>query len=346
VNDSQVARPRRPEVGAGVLVLRECTVLLGLRRGSHGAGTWGPPGGHVEYGEDPIACVRRETLEEAGIDLGVCEFAGVTNDMFAAEGRHYVTLFYTSRLSAGEPTVREPSKCEAWRWWPWQDLPENLFLPLRHLREQGFVPPRVPDASGAPGQLRRVCVFCGSNYGANPAFREAAESLGRLLAGEQIELVYGGGSVGLMGAVADAVRAAGGRVIGVIPEALVQAEIAHRELDDLRVVRSMHERKQLMADLADAFVALPGGFGTFEELLEIVTWAQLGLHSKPIGLLNVGGYYDALLALVQRAVSEGFVARDHARLLYVDEQPLPLLARLRADEPRPLVRKWLDRTQA
>jgi uncharacterized protein (TIGR00730 family) len=286
--------------------------------------------------------VRREALEEAGIELGVCEFAGVTNDIFEAEGRHYVTVFYTSIWRGGEPSVREPSKCEAWRWAPWHDLPENLFLPLRHLREQGFDLPRVSHGSSAPGQLRRVCVFCGSNYGRRPAYRAEAEALGRLLADNQIELVYGGGSVGLMGTVADAVRAAGGRVIGVIPEALVQAEVAHRELDDLRVVRSMHERKQLMADLADAFVALPGGFGTFEELLEIVTWAQLGLHSKPIGLLNVASYYDPLLALVQRVVSEGFIASDHARLLHVDAQPMSLLARLRAHEPRPPVRKWLD----
>jgi uncharacterized protein (TIGR00730 family) len=166
-----------------------------------------------------------------------------------------------------------------------------------------------------------------------------------LLADEGIELVYGGGSVGLMGAVADAVQAAGGSVIGVIPEALVAAEVAHRGLTDLRVVPSMHERKQLMADLADAFVALPGGFGTFEELLEIITWAQLGIHSKAIGVLNVESFYDPLLDLIERAVAEGFIAKQHTNLLYVDDDSRRLLDRLRAHEPIPPIRKWLDRRQ-
>lgn len=127
---------RRPIVGAGVLVVSDDAVLLGLRRGSHGAGTWSPPGGHLEYGEDPVACVRREALEEAGISLGACAFVGVTNDIFAAEGKHYVTLFYASTLAGGTPTVLEPEKCEAWQFWPWAGLPDNLFLPLVHLRQQ------------------------------------------------------------------------------------------------------------------------------------------------------------------------------------------------------------------
>jgi uncharacterized protein (TIGR00730 family) len=148
-----------------------------------------------------------------------------------------------------------------------------------------------------------------------------------------------------MGAVADAALATNGTVIGVIPEALVAAEVAHGGLADLRVVRSMHERKKLMADLADAFVALPGGFGTFDELFEIVTWAQLGFHAKPIGLLNVEGYFDPLLEFVERAVAEGFIAADHARLLYVEEDPAALLARLRAHRPGPRVRKWMDGAQ-
>jgi uncharacterized protein (TIGR00730 family) len=195
-------------------------------------------------------------------------------------------------------------------------------------------------------RLRRICVFCGSNDGARPAYRAQAETFGRLLASEGIELVYGGGSVGLMGALADATQKSGGKVIGVIPEALVAAEVAHLGLTDLRVVHSMHERKQLMADLADAFVALPGGFGTFEELFEIVTWAQLGLHSKPIGVLNVAAYFDPLLELVERATAEGFVARIHARLLYVDNEPASLLSRLRAHEPAPPIRKWLKPSEA
>jgi len=128
--------PRRPFVGVGVLVVRDDSVLLGLRRGAHGAGTWSPPGGHLEYGEDPVDCVRREALEEAGVELGACRFVGVTNDIFEAEGRHYLTLFYSSSLTKGTPTVREPEKCDAWQWWPWHALPDDLFLPLVHLREQ------------------------------------------------------------------------------------------------------------------------------------------------------------------------------------------------------------------
>ncbi len=196
-----------------------------------------------------------------------------------------------------------------------------------------------------PTELGRVCVFCGSNTGARAAYLAQAQSVGRLLASEGIGLVYGGGCVGLMGALADAALGAHGTVIGVIPEALVAAEVAHGGLADLRVVPSMHERKKAMADLADAFVALPGGFGTFDELFEIVTWAQLGFHAKPIGLLNVDGYFDPLLEMVDHAVAEGFVAADHARLLYVDDDPGGLLARLRAHTPSPRLRKWRDRDE-
>jgi uncharacterized protein (TIGR00730 family) len=335
--------PARPLVGIGVLVFQNGAVLLGLRRGSHGSGTWSPPGGHLEFGEEPIECVRRETFEEAGIQIGDVQFVGVTNDVFAEEDRHYVTLFYSAMLAGGTPTVLEPTKCEEWRWWPWDALPDRLFLPLRHLREQGFVPPVILERSQSNGDLARVCVFCGSKVGARPTYLAQAESVGRLLASEGIGLVYGGGRVGLMGAVADAALAANGTVTGVIPEALVAAEVAHGALADLRIVGSMHERKKLMADLADAFVALPGGFGTFDELFEIVTWAQLGLHAKPIGLLNVDGYFDPLLGLVRGAVAEGFVADQHAGLLYVESDPAALLARLRAHRPVPLVRKWTER---
>lgn len=195
-------------------------------------------------------------------------------------------------------------------------------------------------------ELARVCVFCGSSFGSRGVFRAAAEEFGTLLAQQGLELVYGGGSVGLMGALADAVQAAGGKVIGVIPQALVNAEIAHEHLQDLRVVRSMHERKQLMSDLADGFVALPGGFGTLEELLEIVTWAQLGIHMKPIGVLNVDGYYDALLELIDRAVLEGFISKANTELLQVEDSAEALLEKLRSHKPRPPARKWLDRTEA
>ncbi|MBV8716890.1 MAG: NUDIX domain-containing protein [Chloroflexi bacterium] len=132
----------RPLVGVGVLVWRDNSVLLGLRRGAHGAGTWSPPGGHLEFGEHPIDCLKREALEEAGIEIKDVEFVGVTNDIFAEEGRHYVTLFYSAQLERGTPRVCEPEKCDAWQWWPWDALPENLFLPLKHLREQ--------QAAGAP----------------------------------------------------------------------------------------------------------------------------------------------------------------------------------------------------
>ena len=162
----------------------------------------------------------------------------------------------------------------------------------------------------------RVCVFCGSNDGDRPAFREAAELVARTLATRGIGIVYGGGRVGLMGTVADAALAAGGQVIGIIPEMLAAREVAHRELSELHVVGSMHERKALMAALSDAFVALPGGFGTLEEMFEVVTWRQLGYHDKPSALLNVEGYYDPLLAFCDAAVARGFVKpRDRGNLI-------------------------------
>ncbi|MGP6190177.1 MAG: TIGR00730 family Rossman fold protein [Vulcanimicrobiaceae bacterium] len=153
----------------------------------------------------------------------------------------------------------------------------------------------------------RICVFCGSHEGNRPEFRETAKLVGRLLAERGLGIVYGGGRVGLMGALADAALAAGGRVIGVIPEALAAREVAHRSVSELHVVGSMHERKALMAALADAFVALPGGFGTLEELFEVITWRQLGFHEKPCGLLNVEGYFDRLIAFMDDAVDNGFV---------------------------------------
>ena len=153
----------------------------------------------------------------------------------------------------------------------------------------------------------RICVFCGASAGRDPVFAEVAATLGRELAGRSIELVTGGGRVGLMGVVADAALAAGGRVTGVIPRFLVEREVAHRGLTDLHVVETLHERKALMHELSDGFIALPGGFGTLDELSESVTWAQLGLHAKPIGLVNVEGYFDGLVAFVAAAVGQGFV---------------------------------------
>jgi len=190
--------------------------------------------------------------------------------------------------------------------------------------------------------LRRICVFCGSSFGSRPAYREAAETIGRLLCQRGIELVYGGGNVGLMGTMADACLDGGGRVIGVIPQALVDKEVAHLGLTELRVVQSMHERKSLMADLSDAFLALPGGYGTWDELCEALTWTQLGIQRKACALLNVSGYYDAFLEFADRAVSEGFLKDVNRDLLLSDDDPARLLDRL-AGYAVPIVDKWIGR---
>lgn len=193
--------------------------------------------------------------------------------------------------------------------------------------------------------MQRICVFCGSSAGHNPAYRAEAEEVGRTLAARGIELVYGGGNIGLMGAVADACLAAGGRVTGVIPQALMGKEVAgrpvdHRALTQLEVVDSMHTRKARMAELADGFIALPGGFGTFEEFCEILTWGQLGFHVKPMGLLNVNGFYDPLLALFDKAVAEGFLRPQNRTMALADTDIGRLLAAMAAYEPEP-VSKWL-----
>jgi uncharacterized protein (TIGR00730 family) len=188
--------------------------------------------------------------------------------------------------------------------------------------------------------LSNICVFCGSSTGGQAEYREAAVALGCEMVRRKIGLVYGGGCVGLMGVIADAVLEAGGHVIGVMPHALVAREIAHRGLPDLRVVNSMHERKAMMASLSDAFIALPGGFGTFEEFCEVVTWTQLGLHRKPCGVLNVSGFYDPLLALFDRAVEKGFLKRSNRAIVLSDANPAALLDRL-ALAPAPVEKKWI-----
>jgi uncharacterized protein (TIGR00730 family) len=193
--------------------------------------------------------------------------------------------------------------------------------------------------------VKRVCVFSGSSPGADLAYRAAATDLGHRLAERGIELVYGGAHVGLMGTVADAALEAGGHVIGVIPQSLVDREIAHPAIGDLRVVESMHERKALMADLSDAFVALPGGVGTLEELFEIYTWNQLGLHAKPLGLFNVRGYYDGLARFLDHAVEERFVTQQHRAMLLVSEHLDELIDGLDAWQP-PRQPKWIDRAQS
>jgi uncharacterized protein (TIGR00730 family) len=193
--------------------------------------------------------------------------------------------------------------------------------------------------------MKRICVFCGANAGNRPQYRSEAERLGRLLAARGLELVYGGGNVGLMGIVADACLEAGGSVIGVIPEALMGKEVAgrhvdHRNLTRLEVVDSMHTRKARMAELADGFIAMPGGFGTFEEFCEVLTWGQLGFHVKPMGLLNVAGYYDTLLALFDHAVQEGFLRQQNRDMALADADPSRLLEAMAAFTPEP-VSKWL-----
>lgn len=192
--------------------------------------------------------------------------------------------------------------------------------------------------------MKSVCVFCGSSPGASPVYAEAAAHLGRAVAGHGLTLVYGGGHVGLMGVAADAALAAGGRVIGVIPEALEAKELAHRGLTELRVVGSMHERKALMSELADGFIALPGGVGTLEEWFEVWTWSQLGIQRKPCGLLNVAGYYDHLLAFLDHVTAERFLASDHRAMVLVDDDAGRLLDRL-ADYRHPYTEKWLDRSE-
>jgi uncharacterized protein (TIGR00730 family) len=189
--------------------------------------------------------------------------------------------------------------------------------------------------------LRRIAVFCGSNSGADPIYAAAAAELGRLMVARRQALVYGGGSVGLMGAVADAVLDARGEVIGVIPEMLATRELLHPRVPDMRRVPDMHARKALMATLADAFIALPGGYGTLEELFEVITWAQLGIHRKNIGLLNVAGFFDPLVRMVDHAVQAGFIKPQHRELIVVEERAEALLDRLARHE-LPAVRKWLD----
>ena len=186
----------------------------------------------------------------------------------------------------------------------------------------------------------RLCVFCGSSAGQDSIYVETARLLGTTLARNGIELVYGGASVGLMGAVADAVLAEGGRVIGVMPQSLVDKEIAHAGLSDLRVVGSMHERKALMAELSDGFIALPGGLGTFEELFEVWTWAQLGYHRKPCALLNAAGFYDKLTDFLDDVVERGFVKPVHRAMLIVEDEPAALIDAIRHYEP-PQVTKWI-----
>jgi uncharacterized protein (TIGR00730 family) len=190
--------------------------------------------------------------------------------------------------------------------------------------------------------MKRVCVFAGSNSGSQAEYLTAARALGQAIVRREMGLVYGGARIGLMGALADAVLSAGGHVTGVMPEALVAKEVAHAGLSDLRVVASMHERKSLMADLADGFIALPGGWGTLEEFFEVLTWAQLGLHQKPCGLLNVRGFFDGLLSFIDHSIDERFVRHENRSMILVSSSPDALLELFDGYVP-PAVEKWIDR---
>ena len=193
--------------------------------------------------------------------------------------------------------------------------------------------------------MSRVCVFAGSNAGARPEYAASARALAAECASRRLGIVYGGGSVGLMGVLADAALAARVEIIGVIPRPLATKEIAHPNLTELHIVESMHERKATMASLVDAFIALPGGLGTFEEALEVLTWSQLGIHAKPVGVLNVEGYYDGLLRWLSHAVGEGFVRREHLGLLLFADAPGELLDRFGAWTPPPGPRPWMNESQ-
>jgi uncharacterized protein (TIGR00730 family) len=190
--------------------------------------------------------------------------------------------------------------------------------------------------------VRSLCVFCGSSQGKDPVFAEHARQMGQALARQNLTLVFGGGHIGLMGVIADAVLEAGGKAIGVIPRMLVEKELAHTRLTELHVVETMHHRKALMANLSDGFAALPGGVGTADELFEIITWAQLGLHCKPVGLLNTAGYFDPLLSWIERMTEEAFLRPSDRDLLQVSDTCDDLLERLQAFRPLERLEKWID----
>lgn len=193
--------------------------------------------------------------------------------------------------------------------------------------------------------LHRICVYCGSSPGDDPAHRATAQALGGFLAREGLTVVYGGGNIGLMGAVADGALAAGGQVIGVIPQSLLEKELGHRGVTELHVTGSMHERKQMMVDLSDGFIALPGGFGTLDELFETLTWLQLGFHHKPVGILNIGGFFDGLIGFIRHMSQSGFLKPEHADCVLVESSAQKLLSRMRTFQP-PDLGKWIEKLAA
>ncbi|MFV0388297.1 MAG: TIGR00730 family Rossman fold protein [Pyrinomonadaceae bacterium] len=193
--------------------------------------------------------------------------------------------------------------------------------------------------------MKRVCVFCGSNMGLKPIYAESAKKLGKALVERNLELVYGGGRVGLMGVIAETVLELGGTAIGIIPESLAKKEIAYHGLNELIVVESMHKRKAMMEEFSDGFIALPGGFGTFEELCEMVTWGQLGFHRKPCGILNIDGFYDPLIQLFDESTSEGFIRSEHRETVLIEAEPEKILLQMEEYIP-PVLPKWLDKDES
>jgi uncharacterized protein (TIGR00730 family) len=199
--------------------------------------------------------------------------------------------------------------------------------------------------AGAESKLKRICVFCGSSAGSNPKYKESAVKLGDTLTECGVTLIYGGSNIGLMGEIANAMIRKSGNVIGVIPRVLVEKEVAFTKLQDLRIVDSMHERKALMAKMADGFISMPGGFGTLEETIEMLTWTQLGIHEKPIGLMNIDGYFDRLFDFIDHMVSEGFLAEDFRDMVLMDENPVDLLEKMTKFAPPQVDRWWVDKKE-
>lgn len=197
----------------------------------------------------------------------------------------------------------------------------------------------------APKTIQSLCVYCGASAGNSPVYAEAAGQLAASLVKNQIALVYGGGHVGLMGKIADAVLAQGGRVTGVIPQALMETEVGHHHLTELIIVKDMHERKAMMAELSDGFIAMPGGIGTLEELFEVLTWSQLGFHEKPVGLLNTADFFDGLISFLQHQVAQGFLKPEHVELLLMDADPNQLITKLQNFEMKAGI-SWLSRQAA
>lgn len=300
------------QIGVAVVISRG-RVLVGTRdAAAHLGGLQEFPGGKLLPGEAADAGAVRECFEETGLKV---QGEGLLHqETFQYPERTVQLHFYRCR-----PVYADLSPNPPFRWVSLTEL-SQLEFPEGNRRLLQLLQQEARDSEGpvqSQRRLKSVCVFCGSRTGEHPVFAEAARELGRRLAEQQWHLVFGGGHIGLMGVVADAALKEGGTATGVIPESLQRRELAHPGVADMRIVDSMHTRKALMAELADAFVALPGGLGTFEELCEILTWGQLGFHSKPVVILNINDYYAPLLQLIDSGIAAGFMQTQHRRLFHV-----------------------------